>query len=317
MSLAHHGDGDGAASSYGKDVATQFRAGSWMLERLEESSEAFLLARPLASKPAADAAAVVDPLDVISEKCSALLTSPDQEAFGEELERLVRDEGQALLELVAWLDDASPGDEARSTTPEHGGRWPLVAEALAEVLGDEASERFSDGLTLLSWRGRLSRLYEAQASSVPAHSQPTVEIPDPELWGLRFQSRASDVCFAAVLALLGQHERAPQWICSLLAETFHRGQRAGVQALASFLAPICEDEVVIAAALRSAGVEVIDIQARYRKAAEVSLVVDAIMKKYGNQGVITPLGRDEGRDDGEDDYPDEDPDDWIGIGGGR
>lgn len=265
-----------------------------MLHRLEEGTEAYLLG----------------PTDGVfgglRERLGHLIRSADGEAFQMELERLVREEQRELSGLIDQLG-SEQGEVASSVG--HEGMWPLVEQTIHEVLGSEgAAERFMNGLTLLSLRGLLSQLFEQQYAAGPSGPWEAVGIPDPEIWARKLEARAGDVCFAAVLTLLGQRGQAPAWLADLLADTFHRGQQAGVQVLASILASLADESPAVTIALRVAGVEPIDVKDRFRKAAEVETILRSLVERSSGHEIIAPFG-----DYDAGDYPDDDAADWVGV----
>jgi hypothetical protein len=268
-----------------------------MLHRLEEGSEAYVLGL---------SEGVVGRL---GERLGVLVGSSDEEAFVMELERLVREEQHELRDLVERL--GSEHDDIEDT--DHESTWPLVERTIREVLGNgDAAERFMNGLTLLSLRGLLSRSFEQRHAASTLGPREAVDIPDPEIWARKYEARAGDVCFAAVLTLLDRRERAPAWLATLLASTFHRGQRAGVQVLASILASLTEDEPAVDVALRLAGVERLDMKDRFRAAVEVDASLRSLVRRSSGHEIIAPFG-----DYDAGDYPVDDADEWIGVGEGE
>lgn len=298
VSLAPHSDAEGFDRSYDRYVVRRIRSDGKMLARLERSSELYLLG------PRRE---LEDPFDEICAKCEALVTSPDADAFDEELERLVREEGLGLLHgLLSQV-------ASRSRRAAEGGdsQWPLVELALVEALGDDAAERFRDGLPLLSWRNLLSRQYDGLVQDRKTVEAPPVTIPDPEIWSLSFRAVAADVCFVAVSTLLGQRRNVEQWIGARLAEMFYRGQQDSVRLLASMLSSMTTEHDLISKAVRFAGVTLIEFNERYRRAEATQEAAQSIINSRGGVGLITPFATIEEGD--EDDYPDDDPDEWIPI----
>lgn len=297
VSLAPHSDGEGFDRSYDRYVVRRIRSDGKMLARLERSSELYLLG------PRRE---LEDPFDEICAKCEALVSSPDADAFDEELERLVREEGLSLLHgLLSQVASRSRrADEGES-------QWPLVELALVEALGDDAADRFRDGLQLLSWRNLLSRQYDGLVQDRRTVESPPVTIPDPEIWSLSFSAVAADICFVAVSTLLGQRRTVEQWIGAQLAETFYRGQQDSVRLLASMLSPMTTEHDLISKAIGFAGVALIDFNERYRQAEATQGAAQSIVESHGGVGLITPFATVEEGD--EEDYPDDDPDEWIPI----
>jgi len=269
-----------------------------MLARLERSSKLYLLGAR--SEPE-------DPFDGLCTKCEALVTSANADAFDEELDRLVREEGPSLLhDLLSQV--ASRGRRG----DENDSQWPLVELALVEALGDEAADRFGDGLQLLSWRSLLSQQYDRLVNERGGVESSPVTIPDPEIWSLSFNVVASDVCFVAVSTLLGQRRNVDSRIGARIAEVFYRGQQDSVRLLASMLSPVTKnDDNLVSTALRFAGVALIDLDARYRQAATTQEAAQSLIKSHGGIGLITPFATDEEGDN--EDYPDDDPDEWVPI----
>lgn len=296
MSLVHHSDGERFDRSYDRYVARRIRPDGRMLARLERSSELYLLG----PRPERE-----DPFDGLCAKCEALVTSADDDTFSEELERLVREEGPSLLhDLLSQVASRGRHDNEGAT------QWPLVELALVEVLGEDAADRFRDGLQLLSWRNLLSKQYDRLVGKLGNGDVSPVEIPDPEIWSLSFSSVAADVCFVAVSTLLGQRRDVKPWIGGRLAEAFYRGQQDSVRLLASMLSPLTEDSLV-ATAVRFAGVSLIDFNQRYRQAEATQRAAQELIRSHGGIGVITPFATDGEGDD--EDYPDDDPDEWVPI----
>ena len=299
MSFAGYSDGEGVGRPYDRYVARQIRSDAKMLARLERAGTLYLLGSQRESD---------DPFDGLCEKCEALVSSSDADAFDEELERLVREEGHELLhELLSQVvSRGRPSEESDS-------EWPLVELALVESLGEDAADRFRDGLQLLSWRNLLSKRYDSLVDERRGLEPSPVVIPDPEIWGLSFNAVAADICFVAVATLLGQRRDVQPWTGARLAEMFHRGQQDSVRLLASMLSRRTGDDNLVSTAMRFAGVDLIDLGERYRQAEATQRAARSLIESHGDRGVITPFATGEAADD--DDYPDDDPEEWVPIEG--
>lgn len=291
MSLAEQ-RGGGIGPVYARHVLGQLRPDERMLDELAKYSGDYVLRSTMPE----------DPLRALFDKFADWLSANDAESFDAELARLVVSEGSALLDQFRRLIP-----EHRPSSPHERDMWPLVATALEGVIGADGADAFHDGLALLSWRSVLSRendeIHEHLQRSKPP---PKIEVPDPELSALKYATLAGDVCFVAVVVLLGLRREVPGWFGLELARRFCEGQRAGVQVLASALVLCAGETTTVKSAIRFAGVELIDIEQRYRSAK----VVDSVVRGAAADrppGAVVALFPGE---DPTDEYPDDDPDEW-------
>jgi hypothetical protein len=250
----------------------EFRPHAGLLGDLEEHSEAYVLG-PRHST-----------LWELSDAFGELIHASTPVEFDAELERLARDGAAAVLHALVLVREV-PREPSASVA------WPMVFKALRHVLaGDNAADRFLEGLMLLSLRTRFAVRAQTAAADGGARVV-SPEVVDPEIWEHLFAAKKADVCMLAVISLLTQRNRARQWLGMMLAEQFYSGQAAGVRALASIF-----DDEQAEKALELAGQSRIDWGERFNRALSIERSLSALADKASeSKGVHSPFG--EGYDD--------------------